>query len=102
MTTETSVSTGRFQTKPAEVLARTWDGTTASADVLIDWIRANRGAAQFESGYPLARDCCVVVNGPRGPQAMRAGDWVVRDANGTWNVHSAESFERNYEPIPAD
>lgn len=95
----------RFNTRPTEVRAVQWDGTTDDATAIINWILSNGGSAHYHCPDP---DRCAKNNGDaphwiklvtaEGTQTVGLNDYVVIE--GWFRAYSRKDFEAKYERIP--
>jgi hypothetical protein len=79
-------------TKPPKAEAMHWDGTAEGATPIIDWILDSGSTAKYVCSNP---DRCAETGGDtphtihiqtlEGDAVATAGDWIVRDAQGTFH-----------------
>lgn len=93
--------------KPAVIEAMQWDGTTAGATSLINWVLGAGGTVGYACSDPGR---CAENDGDtphhitlrtlEGVTRVGLGDWIVRGADGGFSSCSPDAFTSMYEPVP--
>ena len=95
--------TARFRKMPVEIEAMQWDGTTATATRIIDWILAHGGTARFHAEYTDAAGArmpaYLSIDTLEGSMAATAGDWIIRGVKGEFYPCKPDIFEATYAPV---
>jgi hypothetical protein len=84
----------RWRRKSAELETVRWDGTAASATVIIDWILANGGTARYHDD-PAA----LSIDIPGGTVDARPGDRIIRCPDGVFRPLAEGDFFDLHEPV---
>lgn len=107
--------------KPVVIDDMQWDGTTADATTVINWVLNNGGTARFvgegEShplrktielqrigNYSEVRDLApafIVIDSLEGPHRMDAHDIMIRGVQGEFYACKPDIFAETYDPAPS-
>lgn len=95
--------TAQFRKKPVVIEAMQWDGTTAKATRVIDWVLANGGTARFHAEYTdnggASLPAYVSIDTLEGSMAAVAGDWVIRGVKGEFYPCKPDIFSATYDLV---
>jgi hypothetical protein len=82
----------RWRKKPVTIEAIRWDGTVASATVIIDWLLANDATARYHDDPALRIDTL------EGTMTATPGDFIIRGVQGEFYPCKPDIFAATYEP----
>ncbi|MER7169159.1 hypothetical protein ABT336_24245 [Micromonospora sp. NPDC000207] len=97
---------GTYVKKPVRVKAVRWDGTTAGATPIIDWILGGGGTASYVCAD---RNRCednggdsphsIVIRTLEGDMTASLGDWIIRGVQGEHYPIKDAIFRETYEDV---
>ncbi len=85
----------KFTKKPITIVAEQFDGTELSADLIIDWITDNRGAAWKIHRVPGRTE--FVIGTLEGNMEVSVGDYVIKGVKGEFYPCKPDIFAETYD-----
>lgn len=97
------VRSKKFVTKPIEVEAYQWDGTTAEMHFVIGWVINKGGTAWVQDGKPSQGHDLIRLETKDGNALVLHKDWIVYEpASNGFRLVKPAVFDEIYEAAPQD